>query len=401
MHIEPITCLRPQPKYAQEFCAEPYDVFTDEEARAYVEAHPRSFLAIDRPETAFPPGQDPSAPEVYAKAQEILRDRQRDNTLTIDETPALYLYELTLDGHSQLGVMCAVACDDYLTGVVHRHELTLPVKELDRVNHIKTTRAQTGPVFIAYRDNMAIDVITKAATMAEPLYDFVAEDGVRQRVWRVTRPSAVESLQLAFQQIADAYIADGHHRAAAACRICQERREQGKENDPAESFLAVLFPQSQLKILPYDRIVANDGNMTAEEIAEALKAENFEVSGPKDNPADESAKGSFEMYFDGSWYTLTWTGDADDLDVGILQDHVLAPIFHIEDPRRDERVSFLGGVTPQELREATPEGHIAFALHPTSMDELFAVSDAGGLMPPKSTWFSPKLLSGIALRRIW
>ena len=401
MQVEPITCLRPQSEFAQEFCALPYDVYDRSTALAYIAEHPRSFLAIDRPDCAFEEGHDPTAPEVYLKAQEIMRDRQRDRTLTIDETPCLYLVEQTDATHTQTGVMCAISVDDYLSGKLRRHELTLHDKELDRVNHIKATRAQTGPVFCCYRDSLAIDTIVMAAKMAEPLYDFVSADGVRQRVWRVSRPAAIEALTLAFAGVEEAYIADGHHRAAAAVSIACERREAGKESDPSDHFLCVLFPAGQLRIEPYDRIVADTCGMDAEELVRRIGERGFTVSEPSTEAPKEFAKGTFAMYSHGAWRILSPDSPTDDLDVTVLQERLLSPVLGIDNPRSDKRISFVGGIGPQELQDLTPKDGVSFALFPTSIEELMEISDRGDIMPPKSTWFSPKLLSGIALRRIW
>ena len=400
MHVEPITCLRPQREYAQEFCALPYDVFTYESARAYIESHPRTFLAIDRPDATFEADDIPQGEALYQRAQKILRDRQLDKTLTIDETPCVYLYEQTHGDHKQLGVMAAVSVDDYIDGTIRQHERTLINKEQDRVNHIKGIRAQTGPVFLAYPDSLAVDMIISAAKMADPLYDFVSEDGVRQRVWRIARPSAIEAICLAFSSIDAAYIADGHHRAAAAVAIAKERRAEGRVNDPAEAFLAVLFPESQLQILAYDRVVADTYGLRTAELIEAVRAAGFVVEGPLDD-IEIASRHTFGMFVGGSWYRLTLEGDPDALDVALLQDKVLAPVLGIEDPRSDARIDFVGGVTPAELAAVTPQAGVSFALFPTSMEELVSISDAGGIMPPKSTWFDPKLLSGFALRRIW
>lgn len=401
MRIEPITCLRPTPEHVAEFAALPYDVFTDEEARAYVEEHPTSFLAIDRPETGFPPDHDPHASDVYEHASALLRERQLDRTLICDEKPCYYLYELSVGAHKQLGLMCAVAVDDYLNGTIRQHELTLSKKEQDRVTHIKTVRAQTGPVFIAYRDSMAIDVILDAARQAEPLYDFVGPDGVRQRVWRIAREVAVDAIGVAFTTVERAYIADGHHRAAAAARICQERREQGRTNDPAEAFLCVLFPASQLRILPYDRIVADTAGLDEATLVQRMEEAGFACGDPSGEPCIPQQKGSFGMFAFGSWRAVRFAGTTDELDVATLQEHVLGPILRIQDPRTDSRISFAGNASAEVLEELAGTKGIAFALWPTSMDELMAIADEGGLMPPKSTWFDPKLLSGLAIRRIW
>ena len=406
MRIAPITCLRPAPEHASEFAALPYDVFTSQEARDYVKEHPRSFLAIDRPETGFDEHQDPQAEEVYAHAREVLRDRQLDQTLVRDEHSCYYLYELSTGSHKQLGLLGSISCDDYLEGKLRRHELTLPAKVEDRVRHITTVRAQTGPVFVAYKDSLAVDVILDAARMASPLYDFVSDDGVRQRVWRIAREVAVDAIGVAFTAVGEAYIADGHHRAAAAVRICEQRRAEGREQDPAEYFLAALFPASQLRILPYNRVVADTMGLDESALVASIEAQGFQCGDPQPDAIEPQEKGEFAMFAFGTWRMLKWCGaDTDDpvasLDVSVLQDRVLDPVLGIRDPRTDERISFAGGVDAAELATLAGEEGIAFSLYPTSMDEVIAVADAGELMPPKSTWFDPKLLSGLALRRSW
>lgn len=401
MHVAPITCLRPTPEHVAEFAALPYDVFTDAEAREYVAQHPTSFLAIDRPETAFEEGHDPYAPEVYAHASELLRERQLDRTLVRDEKPCFYVYKLSVGSHSQTGLMGAVAVDDYLDGTLRRHELTLPKKEHDRVCHIKALRAQTGPVFLAYPDSLAVDMILDAAMQGTPMYDFVTADGVRQQVWRISREVGVEALSVAFSTIDRAYVADGHHRAAAAVRVCEERRAEGRTDDPAEEFLGVLFPASQLRILSYDRVIADTAGLDKDALFGAIEQAGFSVQ-PVDGDAYKPVeRGSYGMYAFGAWYQICWEGQGDELDVAVLQEHVLDPILHIENPRTDPRISFVGDGSQEELEQLAGQGGIAFSLYPTSMDELMAISDAGGLMPPKSTWFDPKLLSGLAIRRIW
>lgn len=401
MHVAPITCLRPTPEHVAEFAALPYDVFTDAEAREYVAQHPTSFLAIDRPETAFEEGHDPYAPEVYAHASELLRERQLDRTLVRDEKPCFYVYKLSVGSHSQTGLMGAVAVDDYLDGTLRRHELTLPKKEQDRVCHIKALRAQTGPVFLAYPDSLAVDTILDAAMQGEPLYDFVTSDGVRQRVWRISREVAVGALSVTFSTIDRAYVADGHHRAAAAVRVCEERRAEGRTDDPAEEFLGVLFPASQLRILSYDRVVADTAGLDKDALFGAIEQAGFSVRPVEGDAYKPVERGSYGMYAFGAWYQICWEGQGDELDVAVLQEHVLDPILHIENPRTDPRISFVGDGSQEELEQLAGQGGIAFSLYPTSMDELMAISDAGGLMPPKSTWFDPKLLSGLAIRRIW
>lgn len=401
MHVAPITCLRPTPEHVAEFAALPYDVFTDAEAREYVSQHPTSFLAIDRPETAFEEGHDPYAPEVYAHASQLLRERQLDRTLVRDEKPCFYVYRLSVGSHHQTGLMGAIAVDDYKDGTIRCHELTLEQKEHDRVSHIKALRAQTGPVFLAYPDSLAVDTILDAAMQGEPLYDFVTSDGVRQRIWRISREVAVEALSVTFSTIDRAYVADGHHRAAAAVRVCEERRAEGRTDDPAELFLGVLFPASQLRILSYDRVVADTAGLDKDELLAAIQDAGFGVQPFEGETYRPAARGSFGMYAFGAWYEVSCARQTDELDVAVLQGRVLDPILHIENPRTNPRISFVGDGGKEELEQLAGEEGIAFALYPTSMDELMAISDAGGLMPPKSTWFHPKLLSGLAIRRIW
>ena len=257
---------------------------------------------------------------------------------------------------------------------------------------------------------MAIDFLLDAARQASPLYDFVSEDGVRQRVWRIAREIAVEAIGVAFGTIEHGYIADGHHRAAAAVRICQDRRAEGRENDPSEAFLAVLFPASQLRILPYDRVVADTNGLSEQELLGAIRAAGFVCTPLEGEPSHPAHRGEIAMHAFGKWFTLSLANDApalneDDpvacMDVSILQERILAPILGIDDPRTSERISFFGGESPQDLAQRAGDAGVAFLLFPTSVEELMAVSDAGKLMPPKSTWFDPKLLSGLALRRIW
>lgn len=412
MRVLPITCYRPNPKAAATFAALPYDVFNRKEAAEYVAAHPDSFLAIDRPETAFGPEQDMYAPEVYAKAGELIRSKAYDGTLLKDQTPCFYLYRLTQDGRSQIGIVAACSVAEYEEGVIKRHEKTRPDKTADRVKHIRATGAQTGPVFLAYRDSMAIDIIVDAARAASPLYDFEDEFGVRQTVWRVARPVAVEALSTAFSTIPCAYIADGHHRASAAAQVCHDlRAEAGPDAGelPSDSFLAVLFPASQLTVMAYNRVVIDTNGLDEAALMDALERAGFVVGAPQDEPFQPSTARTFGLYAFGSWRGLRYAGEAPDaeqdpagaLDVSILQERVLAPIFGIDDPRTSKRIIFVGGIEGTEglERRAGQEG-IAFTLYPTTVHQLMAVSDADELMPPKSTWFEPKLRSGLFIRRV-
>lgn len=428
MRVEPIRCYRPAPDKAATFASLPYDVFDRAQAASYVQRHPGSFLAIDRPETFFSPDHDMYAPDVYAKAAELLRRAATDGTLLRDETPCYYVYRLEQDGRAQTGVVCAASVDEYLDGTIRRHENTRRDKEQDRVEHIRATGAQTGPIFLAYRDNFAMDTLVGLASTAEPLYDFTDEEGVRQTVWRVARPAAVEAMTATFATVPCAYIADGHHRAASAVHVCQEMRLEaarqagsagekdaapGAEASPApyDSFLAVMFPASRLKVMAYNRVVTDTAGMAPAQLIERIEAAGFEVAPAQDSPAEPSARHGFGLYVDGVWHAMRFSPEVvaslptDDpvatLDVSILQDRVLGPILGIEDPRQDGRIRFVGGIEgPQALERLAGADGVAFSLFPTSVDELMAVSDAGLLMPPKSTWFEPKLRSGLFVRRL-
>ena len=411
MRVLPITCYRPTPEAAPTFAALPYDVFNSAEAAAYVQAHPQSFLAIDRAETAFGPGQDPYAPEVYAKAGELIRAKLYEGVLLKDQTPCFYIYRLEQDGRSQTGIVAACSVAEYEQGVIRRHEKTRPDKTADRVNHIRATGAQTGPVFIAYRDSLAVDVIAGAARASSPLYDFTDEYGVRQTVWRVARETAVEALQLAFTSVSCAYIADGHHRASAAAQVAHDlRTEAGDPADelPSDSFLAVLFPASQLSIMAYNRVVADTCGKAPDVLLEEIAAAGFATSAA-DAPVSPSDPRHMGLYLDQQWYDLHYRGPepapsdgpATALDVSILQERVLGPLLGIDDPRTNTRITFVGGIegTAGLERRAGSTG-VAFSLCPPTIDDLMSVSDAGELMPPKSTWFEPKLRSGLFIRRI-
>lgn len=412
MRALPFACLRPVPNRAAAFASLPYDVFDRGEAAAYVAAHPTSFLAIDRPETAFGPDHDMYADDVYAAARRILEERAADGTLMRDPNKCYYLYRLEQGGRSQTGIVAACSLDDYMDGTIRRHELTRRDKEDDRVRHIEATGCQTGPIFLAYRDDPTLAFLVGAAKEAEPLYDFEDAEGVRQTVWRVGRPEAVEAIELMLARMPRAYIADGHHRAASAARVCRELREDAGDaltgDEPFNYLLCALFPASELTVLPYDRVVSDLNGMTPDELAQAVAAANFEVSEPLGEAVAPAQKGVFGMYCAGSWRRLVWKGDAEadadpvaSLDTSRLQDHVLGPVLGIGDPRLDERISFVGGnAGTKELERRAGADGVAFSLCATSVDDLMSVADAGLLMPPKSTWFEPKLRSGLFIRKI-
>lgn len=421
MIVKPFAAVRPTASVADRVAALPYDVYDRVEAVAAVDGEPLSFLNIDRPETQFSADVDMYAPEVYAKARELFDARRADGTFVTEPAPCFYLYELTMNERSQTGVVACCAIDDYLENVIKKHENTLEKKELDRIRHIDALDAQTGPIFLTYRDSDAIDILVAAVKKTAPLYDFAGEDGVTHRVWRMAAASeetacsqAYAGLVAAFAKVPCAYIADGHHRAASAVKVGLARREANPGYDGTEEFnyfMSVLFPASQLSILAYNRVVRDLNGLTKDEFLNALAGENgpFEIIHKQESQLEPIDKGAVGMYLDREWYGLgvkpefESSDPVEGLDVSILQEKVLAPILGIGDPRTDGRIEFVGGI--RGLRElerkvnridARGDGlAVAFAMFPTSIDELLNVADAGRLMPPKSTWFEPKLRSGL------
>ena len=421
MIVKPFAAVRPTASVADQVAALPYDVYDRVEAVAAVDGEPLSFLNIDRPETQFSADVDMYAPEVYAKARELFDARRADGTFVTEPAPRFYLYELTMGERSQTGVVACCAIDDYLENVIKKHENTLEKKELDRIRHIDALDAQTGPIFLTYRDSDAIDILVASVKKTAPLYDFAGEDGVTHRVWRMAAASeetacsqAYAGLVAAFAKVPCAYIADGHHRAASAVKVGLARREANPGYDGTEEFnyfMSVLFPASQLSILAYNRVVRDLNGLTKDEFLNALAGENgpFEIIHTQESQLEPIDKGAVGMYLDREWYGLgvkpefESSDPVEGLDVSILQEKVLAPILGIGDPRTDERIEFVGGI--RGLRElerkvnridARGDGPaVAFAMFPTSIDELLNVADAGRLMPPKSTWFEPKLRSGL------
>ena len=421
MIVKPFAAVRPTARVVDQVVALPYDVYDRAEAVAAVDGEPLSFLNIDRPETQFPADADMYAPEVYAKARELFDARRADGTFVTEPAPCFYLYELTMNERSQTGVVACCAIDDYLESVIKKHENTLEKKELDRIRHIDALDAQTGPIFLTYRDSDVIDILVAAVKKTAPLYDFTGEDGVTHRVWRMAAASeevacsqAYAGLVAAFAKVPCAYIADGHHRAASAVKVGLARREANPGYDGTEEFnyfMSVLFPASQLSILAYNRVVRDLNGLTKDEFLNTLAGENgpFEIIHTQESQLEPIDKGAVGMYLDREWYGLgvkpefESSDPVDGLDVSILQEKVLAPILGIGDPRTDERIEFVGGI--RGLRELERKVNridargggpaVAFAMFPTSIDELLNVADADRLMPPKSTWFEPKLRSGL------
>lgn len=407
MHVQPIACYRPAPERAGRFSAPPYDVFDDVQAKDYVREHPDTFLAIDRPETAFDDVKAPYPQEVYDHAVKLLNDRVLDGTLLREERECLFIYRMAQGDHSQTGIIAAVSVDDYLDGTVRRHEQIREEKVVDRTAHIATVTAQVGPSIIVYPDHAAIDMLVSLACTAEPLYDFYDEDEVRHTVWRIAREMAVGAICETFKQIPHGYIADGHHRAEASARLCLEARERG-ESGPRDAFLSLLFPASAMRVLAYNRVVSDTNGLTEAELVEALGKHGVKVGEPQEGSIVPSERATVGMYAFGSWRELAFEDVPDDeddptasLDVALLQDRVLSQVLGVIDPRTDNRISFVSGAAgTDELMHLAGDEGVAFSLFPVSMDELMRVSDAGMLMPPKSTWFDPKPRSGLFLRRV-
>lgn len=405
--IKPFRAIRPNTELVHKVAALPYDVYNRAEAREVALSEPVSFLNIDRPETQFPEDYDMYATEVYEKAASMLQEQRAQGIYVQEEAPCFYLYELTMDGRSQTGLVACASIDDYQNQVIKKHENTREEKEQDRIRHVDICSTQTGPIFLAYRREEAVEKIVAAEKAKTPVYDFVSEDGIGHRVWIVSDKDAVAGIAAGFANISQIYIADGHHRAASAVKVGLKRREKVGSYTGDEEFnyfLSVLFPENELKILPYYRVVKDLNGYTVEEFIKKI-SEKFTVEA-SDIPVGPETKGEFGMFLEEKWYRLTakpeLLGSSDPvkaLDVSVLQDNLLEPVLGIQDPRTDKRIDFVGGIRGLgELERRTgTDMTVAFSTCPTSILELFAVSDAGLLMPPKSTWFEPKLRSGIFL----
>ncbi len=408
--IKPFKCIRPAADKAQAVAALPYDVYNRREACEEVQNKPLSFLNIDRAETQFADDVDTYADCVYDKARELLDARIADGTFITDDTEAYYIYELTMDGRTQTGITACASIDDYLNNRIKKHEKTRADKELDRINHVDRTSAQTGPIFLAYRSNEIINGVVDSVKTTEPLYAFVSDDGIGHRVWQISDAADITAVHDAFASINSIYIADGHHRAASAVKVGLKRREEHPDYTGDEEFnyfLSVLFPDEQLMIMPYNRVVKDLNGLSEEEFMESV-SKYFEIEDEGRRALYPEQKGSFGMYLNDEWYMLTakesiMSDDpVDGLDVAVLQDYLLTPVLGIGDPRIDKRIDFIGGIRGLEELEkrANSDMKLAFSMYPTSISELFDVADADLLMPPKSTWFEPKLRSGLFIHRI-
>ena len=397
MNIHPFAAVRPNVKDAASVASVPYDVVDTEEAKALAAGNPKSFLHVSRPEIDLPEGTDCSSPEAYAQARKALDALVADGTLIRDGEPKFYAYRQTMGSHSQTGIVATFDTQDYLAGVLKQHEKTRKDKEDDRTRHIETLAAHTGPAFLTYRDDKAIDLIVADACSKAPLYDFVAPDGIGHTVWEIAPASACTADELVelFARIPVAYIADGHHRSAAASRYAKEHNFEGE----SRWFMAVIFPASQLKILAYNRLVTDlNGLSDYEFMSELSKVFTIGKRGTR----------NCRRYVRGKWTDLAWdipagTDVVGSLDVSYLQDKLLAPVLGIGDPRTDKRISFMGGIRGDAALAAkvdSGENAVAFAMEPVTVEEMMSIADAGAIMPPKSTWFEPKLRSGLFVHTV-
>lgn len=406
--VKPFVCVHPAKGHFKEVAALPYDVYSRAEAKAFTADKPYSFLNIDRPETQFSDEQDMYADCVYEKAASMLNEWQKDGILKQEEEACYFIYSLTMKGREQTGIVGCSSVDDYLNDVIRKHEFTLEEKEQDRIRHVDVCSAQTGPIFLAYRRQEKISRLVRQVKTGAPLFDFVSEDGVRHAGWKVEDAAVNQALETAFARIPRTYIADGHHRCASAVKVALKRREENPGYTGKESFnyfLSILFPDDELRILPYNRMIKDLNGLNAEEFLKKVE-EKFSIRhfSTVVNPA---RKGTYGMYLENRWYLLEQKPEfvkkdcVESLDVAYLQNELLAPVLGIKDPKTDHRIEFSGGIRGTEYLEkrCRKDMKVAFSMYPTSIQELFAVADADRMMPPKSTWFEPKLRSGLFIHR--
>ncbi|HZJ77404.1 MAG TPA: DUF1015 family protein [Clostridia bacterium] len=411
--FKPFKAVRPLPEYAKDVAAPPYDVMNSDEAREMVEGKPYSFLHVDKAEIDLPEGIDMYSESVYLKAKENLDKLVSDSICKEDEAECLYIYRQTMDGRSQNGLVGCASIDDYLNNIIKKHEFTRAEKEADRINHVDYCDANTGPIFLTYRERDDINTtIEKWKNEHDAVYDFTTDDDVRHTVWVVDCPETIEFLRAALAKVDYLYIADGHHRAASAVKVGQKRRKANPNYTGEEEFncfLAVLFAKNELEIMDYNRVVKDLNGNTPEQFLEKVE-EKFEVvEAPNSQPFKPSEKHSFGMFLDGKWYKITAkkstfneNDPVDRLDVSILQNNLLTPILLIGDPRIDNRIDFVGGIRGlSELEHrVNTDMKVAISMYPTTLDDLMDIADADKIMPPKSTWFEPKLLSGLFVHKL-
>ena len=408
--IKPFKAYRPRKGLEAQIAALPYDVYSREEACEAVKGKPLSFLNIDRAETQFDASVDTYDDRVYKKAHDLLWGMIEKGEFVQEEKAVYYIYELTMDGRVQTGITACASVDDYLNNIIKKHENTRADKELDRIRHVEACEAQTGPIFLAYRSNEVISKIIDRIKAKDALYDFTADDGIRHRVWIIDDDDDIDTIGRTFEGIGQIYIADGHHRCASAVKAGLKKREQFPDftgDEEFNYFLSVLFPHDQLMIMDYNRVVKDLNGLSEAEFLKGVE-KVFDVLQKGGVCQRPSKKGEVAMLLGGEWYLLAVKDEyksdnpVDGLDVAILQNNILSPMLGITDPKTDKRIDFVGGIRDiEELeRRVNTDSRAAFAMYPTSISELFAVADAGMLMPPKSTWFEPKLRSGLFIHSI-
>lgn len=409
--LRPFKAIRPVPQKADKVGALPYDVMSSDEAREMVKGNPYSFLHVDKAEIDLPEGTYIYDEKVYKKASENLKKLISDGILTQDSKPTLYIYRQIMNGRAQTGLVGCTAVDDYIDNIIKKHEFTRADKEADRIRHVDICNANTGPIFLTHRENKTVSEITENWKKNNaPVYDFVSSDGVSQTVWVIDDDGTVDALIREYANIPYLYIADGHHRCASAVKVGESRRAGGEYDRNAEFnfFLSVIFPCNELKIMDYNRVIADLNNLTSEEFISKI-GEKFDVLKIGKEPFSPKERHTFGMYLDGEWYRLTAKGrfiskddPVESLDVSILQNNLISPVLGISDPRTDKRIDFVGGIRGlSELEKRVNDGmRVAFSMYPTSISELMNVADAGKVMPPKSTWFEPKLLSGLFIHSL-
>lgn len=410
--IKPFISIRPNKGKAAVIAALPYDVYNREEAVKIVRANPESFLGIDRAETNFSADTDTYDEAVYDKAKELLWERVEKGDFIREEKKCYYIYELTMNGRVQTGIVACASIDDYKNNVIKKHENTRAEKERDRIHHVDTCSAQTGPIFLAYRANTVINEVIAQIKAGEAEYDFTSEDGIRHRVFVISEATQMEAIEDAFAKIQEIYIADGHHRCASAVKVGERRRQAYPDYTGEEefnTFLSVLFPDEELYIMDYNRVLKDLNGYSSEAFLEEVKRRFDTKEITEQEEKHPSEKGMFVMYLEGHWYSCRIHAEdipANDpvkaLDVSLLQDLLLEPVLGIDDPKTNARIDFVGGIRGLDelVKRCNEDCAVAFAMYPTSILELFDVADAGLLMPPKSTWFEPKLRSGLFIHEI-
>ncbi|MHB2148344.1 DUF1015 domain-containing protein [Calditrichota bacterium LG25] len=407
--IKPFKGLRPKKELAEKVASPPYDVLSSEEAREMAKDNPFSFLHINKPEIDLPPETNIYDEAVYQKGKENLDRFIKEGILVQDEKPMFYVYRQIMGDHSQIGLVAGASVEEYEKNLIKKHELTRADKEEDRVKHVNTLNAQTGPVFLTYKARPEIDALMNKIVQGEPEYDFTADDGIRHTFWLVDKDEDIQALQELFKQLDCLYVADGHHRSAAAMRVKQMRQAQNPNHTGDEEynyFLTVIFPHNQMYIMDYNRVVKDLNGLSVDAFLKKV-SEKFDVQKLGASAEKPRQKHEFVMYLNGEWYrlkarpgTFNESDPVEQLDVSILMNNLLVPILGIGDPRKDKRIDFVGGIRGlEELKRRVDSGEmqVAFGLYPTSIEDLMAIADAGKIMPPKSTWFEPKLRSGLVI----